>query len=293
MAKTKSLLSKDIIRTEEFFELRLLCDTKVIDVHSLIKYLTQANSMVQGINETLNFDYTVGYDLIEVDVFAIEQGSVRIPLLLKKYAAPMIIGVATTFIGGVAVNLVSGNKGPIIVASETGDIKTESSTFLENRQTRQSVSTIAKMVAEDDGITGLEITYEKADGQRESLTISKKTLAGVAEECGEMEDDIINCFPNTKLQIYGPILENTPSSWRVKMNGKKISACMTDSEFLDEMTAKKIAFAPDDEIIADLEEVISEDAKGKHTKWYIRKVHSYPKYTRITKHQEQQATLNL
>ena len=61
---------------------------------------------------------------------------------------------------------------------------------------------------------------------------------------------------------------------------------MSDKDFLEEMTAKKIAFAPGDEIIADIEEVISEDERGEHRRWSIKKVHSYPKYTRVIKEQQ-------
>lgn len=145
------------------------------------------------------------------------------------------------------------------------------------------------MVAENDSISNLQITYQKLDGQHETMTISKSTLKEVAEKCEYTEEAVSTAIPNVRLQIYGPILDNTPSSWRVKYNGNKISAHMADTDFLQEMTAKKIAFAPDDEIIADLEQIISEDEKGTHVKWYIRKVHSYPKYTRIIKGAQQQS----
>ncbi|WP_418495362.1 hypothetical protein [Coprobacter sp.] len=291
MAKKKTQYKNEIVLTEEFFELRLVCNTDTIDVFSLIKYLNQANYMVQGINKTLNKNFNVGYDAIEVEVFAVEHGSIRIPLKLKKYAANTLMGLATTIIGGVAVNLISGNKEPIVIISDIENIETQPSTFLDNQQTKRSVGKIAKMVVEDDGISGLEVTYEKSDGQRESLTIKKTTLDKVAKECEDTTDDIINNYSKTRLQIHGPILENTPSVWWVIMNGQKLRAFMTDKDFLEEMTAKKIAFAPGDEIIADIEEVISEDEQGTHIKRYIRRVHSYPKYTRVVKGVKQQSII--
>lgn len=272
--------------SEEFFEIRLMCDTETIDVMSLIKYLNQAQNMVWGINDTLNKVYCSGYDEIDVEVFALEHGSIRIPLKLKKAAKKAFWEIGITVIGGIAVNLMSGNKEPLVIVTPGGNAETDSSIFLGNRQTRRSVGNIAKMVAEDDGISDLSITYEKENGQRESITISKQTLENVAKECADIDEDTINMHHKVRLQIYGPILEDKPSSWWVKLNGQPFRAYMADRDFLKEMKAKRIAFAPDDEIIADLEEVISEDAKGKHTKWYIRKVHSYPKYTRITKHQK-------
>lgn len=288
MAKKKTSYKNEIVLTEEFFEIRLTCDTNTIDVFTLIKYLNQANYMVQGINKTLNKNFNVGYDAIDIEVFAVEHGSIRIPLKFKKYAANTLMGLTTTIVGGVAVNLISGNKEPIIIESNTEYIEAQPSIFLDNQQTKRSVGKIAKMVVEDDGISNLEVTYEKSDGKRESLTIKKTTLEKVAKECEDTADDIINYYSKTRLQIYDPILENTPSGWQVIMNGQKLKAFMTDKDFLEEMTAKKIAFAPGDEIIADIEEVISEDEQGMHIKRYIRKVHNYPKYTRVVKGVKQQ-----
>lgn len=286
MAKENSRQFPDTIITEEFFEIRLICDSQSIDVLSLIKYLGQANSMVQGINETLNKDYNTGYSEIDVEVFAVEHGSIRIPLRIKKYAVKSLLGLTTTIIGGVAVNLISGNKEPIIIIADAEQIETSPSKFLQNNQTKRSVGKIAKMVVDNDSITDLSLTYEKTDGQREKITITKETLKKVAEECEDTKDDIVNLHKNMHLEIYGPILDSKPSSWRVKLNGRPIQAYMSDKDFLEEMTTKKIAFAPGDEIVADIEEVISEDEKGEHRKWVIKKVHRYPKYTRIIKGQQ-------
>lgn len=76
--------SQDIILSEEFFEIRLVCELDTIDIFSLIKYLNQANSMIQGINETLNTSFNAGYNVVKVEAYALEHGSIRIPLKLKK-----------------------------------------------------------------------------------------------------------------------------------------------------------------------------------------------------------------
>lgn len=292
MKKSQIKSTDNIAISEEFFELRLACNCNTIDVSNLIKYLNQANLMVQGINETLNKDYNCGYEDIEVAVYAIEHGSIRIPLKVKKYAVKSLFELSIAIIGGVAVSLICGDKEPIVIQTNDGATEAQPDSFLDNKQTKRSVGEIARMVVEDDGITDLSLTYEKPNGTRESVTISKNKLERVAEECEDTNDDIITTIPQTRLQIYGPILDSTPSSWRVKHNGNIIYARMTDTDFLEEMTAKKIAFAPDDEIIADLEQIIFEDEKGAHVKWYIRKVHSYPKHTRIIKG-AQQMTLDL
>ena len=75
---------------------------------------------------------------------------------------------------------------------------------------------------------------------------------------------------------------------RYRSEQKKALEIAAEEKALVEMTAKKIAFAPGDEIIADIEEVISEDEQGMHIKRYIRKVHNYPKYTRVVKGVKQQ-----
>jgi len=41
MAKKKTSYKNEIVLTEEFFEIRLTCDTNTIDVFTLIKYLTK------------------------------------------------------------------------------------------------------------------------------------------------------------------------------------------------------------------------------------------------------------
>lgn len=292
MKKKNFKPSETVEVTEEFFEFRLVCDTDTIDIFSLIKYLNQANNMVQGINETLNKGFNSGYTDVEIEVFALEHGSIRIPLKFKKYATSTLFVISTNIIGNVVADLISGNKEPVVIVTPDSNVEAAPSVFLENSQTKRSVGKIARMVAENDSISDLEITYEKPNGQNETMTISKRTLERVADECECADDGITYQYPKTQLQIYGPILDNKPSSWRVKYNGNTISARMTDVDFLDEMTAKKIAFAPNDEIIADLEQVITEDENGSHIKWYIRKVHSYPKYTRIIRNNQQQ-TLNL
>ena len=163
--------------------------------------------MFQGINETLHKEFNAGYTDIEVEAYALEYGSIRIPLKLKKYAVNSLLGISTTFIGGVAVNLVSGNKETIVITSNTDEIESSSATFLQNSQTKRSVGKIARMVADNDSISDLSITYEKSDGQREKNDNKlKKTLKEVAEECEDSEEDVINLYQNTHLEIYGPIL---------------------------------------------------------------------------------------
>ena len=281
--KNSSKNTGEITLSQEFFEIRLICESDEIDIFCLIKYLTQTNQMVQGINETLNKDFTAGYDEVEISALALEHGSIRIPLIIKKLALHTLFELPPAILGGVAVHLLTNSHDAILVTTPSGNVETQSDTFLNNLSTKRSVGKIAQMVVENDSISNLALTYQKDDGQKESITVTKEVLKKVAEECESSDDDEVREYSKTRLQIYGPILGNKPSSWQVKLNGQTIHAHMSDKDFLEEMTAKKIAFAPDDEIVADLEERIYRDEKGEHKKWTIKKVHSYPKYTRITK----------
>lgn len=287
----KALNKAEGVITDEIFELRLITKLESMDVISLIKLLNQTNDMFQSINETLNAKYNSGYLEVDVEVFAVEKGSIRIPLRIRKFANKNLWPLVTTIIGGVAVNLISGNRETIIIASPSGDVESASSVFLDNLSTKRSVGNIAQLVVENDSITDLSVTYQKNNGEQETVTVTKNTLKKVAEDCDETYSPLINLHTKQRLKIYGPVLENKPSSWRVRLNGEPIHAYMRDCDFLQEMTAKKIAFAPDDEIIADLEEVITEDEKGLHRKWTILKVHSYPKYTRILRNNNETPAL--
>lgn len=204
--------SQDIILSEEFFEIRLVCELDTIDIFSLIKYLNQANSMIQGINETLNTSFNAGYNVVKVEAYALEHGSIRIPLKLKKIAEAGLFAISTTIIGNVVSDLISGKNDPIVIVSEGNNVEAESSVFLENNKTKRSVGKIARMVVDNDSISDLSLTYEKSDGQRERLTITKENLKKVAEECEDAEEDIVNLYQSCHLEIYGPILDNKPSS---------------------------------------------------------------------------------
>lgn len=83
--------------------------------------------------------------------------------------------------------------------------------------------------------------------------------------------------------IIGPVLENEPANWEVRIGDKKFSAKMTDSKFLSLMAKGKIAFGINDYIITDLETIVTiNEGVDKSVKHYIRKAYSYPKYKQQT-----------
>ena len=135
-------------------------------------------------------------------------------------------------------------------------------------------------------IRDISITYEKDNGERERVSISKEVLTSIDQNEIQTSDSIESIQTNVTLEIVSPVFMNRPSSWRVLFNGSIINAKMTDLDFLETMDAQRIAFAKGDVIIADLECITTASDKGIRLKHFIRKVHSYPKYTKITRQSE-------
>lgn len=69
---------------QEFFELTLNIDDSRISAIELIGFLSNTEELFKSINQTLNSKYAVGYDSVSIDVLALEKGSFKIPLCVKK-----------------------------------------------------------------------------------------------------------------------------------------------------------------------------------------------------------------
>lgn len=140
------------------------------------------------------------------------------------------------------------------------------------------------MAVESDGIKDITVTYEKASGEQEQVTINKRTLVQVMYD--EPEDESIsNMVTNVTLEIVSPVFVDKPASWKVTYDNKTFTAQMTDEDFLEKMNLQKLSFAPGDVIIADMEVVAKTTERGIRLKHYIRKVHKYPKFSRIIRNE--------
>lgn len=276
-------MGKDI--QQEFFELRLGIKGYSISTYDLIAYLSDTNKLITSINQTLNTKYAIGFDQIEIDVVAFEKGSFKIPLYIKKITEnPTISSVVGSVFGVLISGLLSNNQEAKTIQYGTDKVVVTNDELLKNRATANAVGNIARMAVESDGIKDLSVTYEKANGEKEQVVINKRTLSQVMYEVPE-DDSISNIVTNAILEIVSPVFVDKPATWKVAYDGNQFTAQMTDEDFLGKMNLQKLSFAPGDVIIADMEVVAKTTERGIRLKHYIRKVHKYPKFSRIIRNE--------
>lgn len=276
-------MGKDI--QQEFFELRLGIKGYSISTYDLIAYLSDTNKLITSINQTLNTKYAIGFDQIEIDVVALEKGSFKIPLYIKKITEnPTISSVVGSVFGVLISGLLSNNQEAKTIQYGTDKVIVTNDELLKNRATANAVGNIARMAVESDGIKDLSVTYEKANGEKEQVVINKRTLSQVMYEVPE-DDSISNIVTNATLEIVSPVFVDKPATWKVAYDGNQFTAQMTDEDFLGKMNLQKLSFAPGDVIIADMEVVAKTTERGIRLKHYIRKVHKYPKFSRIIRNE--------
>lgn len=284
-----------VITKSEYFEFSLNIDESRISSTDLISYLSNTQILCQAINSTLNAKFSIGYDNIEIDVLAIEKGSFKIPLCIKKITRnPLFASITGTIIGGVVVNLLTNQNTSYSIQTPIESIEVTNADFLESTNTKHAIGRIAQLAIETDGLKDVSMKYEKENGDYEKVTIAKETLSQIAYENNNIESEqMTNLQEQVRLEIVSPVFLDKPSTWKVLYNNTAISAQMADVDFLDTMDVQKIAFAKGDAIIADLECIVTNTANGIKQKYYIRKVHSYPKYTKIirNKNNQQQSEL--
>lgn len=269
----------------EFFELCLNTKDHSISTYDLIAYLTNVNKLITSINQTLNVKYSVGFDQVEIDVIALKEGSFKIPLCIKKITNnATFANLIGTVMGGFVLNLLIKNIEPQTIHYGDNTVIVTSDELLKNKKTANAVGHIAKMAVESDGIKDITVTYEKTNGEQEQVTINKRTLSQVMYDEPE-EENISNMVTNVTLEIVSPVFVDKPASWKVTYNNKTFTAKMTDEDFLEKMNLQKLSFAPGDVIIADMEVVAKTTERGIRLKHYIRKVHKYPKFSRVIRNE--------
>ena len=269
----------------ESFELRLNTEGHSISSSDLIAYLTNTNKLITSINQTLNVKYAIGYDLVEVDVIALEAGSFKIPLSIKKITNNQTFAsIVGSVIGGLILNLFVNNNSPQTIQHGETQIVVTTDDLLSNKKTANAVGSIARMAVESEEINGITITYEKVNGEPEEVSINKRSLSQIMYD--EPEDESLsNTISNVPLEIVSPVFVDRPASWKVTYDGKTFMAKLTDEDFLETMTLQKISFAKGDVIIADMEVEAKTTERGIRLYHYIRKVHRYPKYSRVIKNE--------
>ena len=276
-------MGKDI--QQEFFELRLGIKGYSISTYDLIAYLSDTNKLITSINQTLNTKYAIGFDQIEIDVVALEKGSFKIPLYIKKITEnPTISSIVGSVFGALISGLLSNNQEAKTIQYGTDKVIITNDELLKNRATANAVGNIARMAVESDNINDLSVTYEKTNGEKEQIVINKRTLSQVMYEVPE-DESISNIVTNATLEIVSPVFVDKPATWKVAYDGNQFTAQMTDEDFLGKMNLQKLSFAPGDVIIADMEVVAKTTERGIRLKHYIRKVHKNPKFSRIIRNE--------
>lgn len=276
-------MGKDI--QQEFFELRLGIKGYSISTYDLIAYLSDTNKLITSINQTLNTKYAIGFDQIEIYVVALEKGSFKIPLYIKKITEnPTISSIVGSVFGALISGLLSNNQEAKTIQYGTDKVIITNDELLKNRATANAVGNIARMAVESDNINDLSVTYEKTNGEKEQIVINKRTLSQVMYEVPE-DESISNIVTNATLEIVSPVFVDKPATWKVAYDGNQFTAQMTDEDFLGKMNLQKLSFAPGDVIIADMEVVAKTTERGIRLKHYIRKVHKYPKFSRIIRNE--------
>lgn len=218
-------------------------------------------------------------------MIALEAGSFKIPLSIKKITNNQTFAsIVGSVIGGLILNLFVNNNSPQTIQHGETQIVVTTDDLLSNKKTANAVGSIARMAVESEEINGITITYEKVNGEPEEVSISKRSLSQIMYD--EPEDESLsNTISNVPLEIVSPVFVDRPASWKVTYNGKTFMAKMTDEDFLETMTLQKISFAKGDVIIADMEVEAKTTERGIRPYHYIRKVHRYPKYSRVIKNE--------
>lgn len=273
----------ELVEAKEFFQLTLNVQNSQVPIAELIEYLRNTDKLFKGVNQTLNEKYAIGFNTIELEIVPFEEGSFRIPIWIKKVAKnPYFAGVVITVIGEIIACLLKNELGIHEVQLQDQTVVVEDKKLLENKTTTDALSTIACLAIHNDSINDISVTYEKSNGDRENIRISRTVLTQVAEYCTEEE---VSSYlqTNLTLEIVSPVFSDEPSNWKVRYNDRIYSAKMKDTDFLEIMNAKGIAFGKGDTIVADFETVVTDVVKGGKTRYNITKVISYPRYTKITR----------
>jgi hypothetical protein len=279
MAKEKN----NVVESLEFFELTLNVPNSQIPISELIEYLRNTDKIFKGVNQTLNEKYAIGYNSIAIEVVPFEEGSFKIPVWIKKVAKNTVLLTALgTVLGEIFAVLLKNELGIHEIQVNNDTVVVEDKKLLENKTTADALSNIANLALHNDSIRDISVIYEKRDGERENVCITKTTLKKVAEY--SIDTEVTNYLQTSvTLEIVSPVFSDGPSNWKVRYNARVLSAKMMDADFLEIMGAKGIAFGKGDTIVADLETEMTDVVVGGRPRYNIIKVISYPHYTRISK----------
>lgn len=264
----------------EYFDLVLNVDNSCISSKELRAYLLQLEKLVDSINQTLRYSEFAGFESISIDVIALEHGSFKIPLIIKKIIKPenfKILKEITdnstvgTIIGGIIVHLLLSGSPIREELIATDPYRIPEKEYLDNIDSARAVKSIAKLAIDNDCIHDLSITYESRKG-KQTIKITKETLI----ETEQIMDNIIENYEKPfflhkeTVIILSPDFNDNPKSlWKFMFNNRIIEAEMQDHSYRERVKSGEIIFHYRDAITVDM----MFEGGGKNRKYYI--VHVY------------------
>lgn len=264
------------IKSIEDFEIILESEGHAVSSTELISILANYRQLLKGVNITLNKKYAAGYDVIDFDVIAFDQGSFRIPIKIKKFSYEVAVAV----VGGVIVNLLQNDVKSTTVRTSNEVIEVSKLDLMENLSTKEAVVNIAKTAVESDSISGLSLNYTKEDGTSENIRIEKKQLEPIASINTDVEPQVQTNMCEMRLVVVAPVLDDKKVQWKFRtQTGQNISAKMDDADFLEKLEKEHIAFGKHDVLQVVLETTVTynEDDQPRYTH-VVKHVIDYPRY---------------
>lgn len=266
----------------EYFDFVLNVDNSCISSKELRAYLLQLERLIDSINHTLRHSEFAGFESISIDVIALERGSFKIPLIIKKKIKPENFNILKeitdnstvgTIIGGIIVSLfVSGSSiRDELITTDPHWIPEK--VYLDNIDSARAVKSIAKLAIDNDSIHDLSITYESREGKK-TIKISKESLIETKHYMDYIIDNRDEPFFLHKetVKIISPNFSDDPKiSWKFMFNERIIEAEMHDHYYLHRVKSGEIDFHYGDVITVDM----MFEGSGKNRKYYILHVLDY------------------
>lgn len=258
-------------------------DTEEVSVTDLCSYLSNINSLISSINQTLNKDFACGVDQVKVDVLALENGSFEIPLKIKKimYSPSAIAPFGPVLSQLIAMAMNEKAKDLTINCIEDQAIMIGREDLFNNNKTRRCVSNIAKTATNDSNLKALQFNYKNEKGRKLETAISKaKLLPLVQDDIDTYEPEIF--IKTVTLTIVSPVLKDEQATWRFfydgRLDGQTITAKMKDPQFLKKLGTQTVAFGSGDKLKVDLRTIADNSGETTRERFEIVKVHHYPHY---------------
>lgn len=229
---------------EEYFELILNVEDSRVPIDVLCDYLKNSEKLIKSINRILRKRYDMGSEMIAIDVLALEPGSFKIPVKIKKMAKDPRV-YAVIIIGKIILQLLSNQ--PFIEINQTNNydnepIRIERQVFQKDSTLNDTIAEMSQLTVRNKRIRDLSITYENSDGTLEKTTITKEMLKDTLNECDRYYDDY-----DIELEVLSPSFDKN-TEWVFLSHNRKIKAKMLDTDFIEKINSGNTSFRKGDRL---------------------------------------------